>query len=56
VGISKFHISCSDSSMNGAEDCEKYLGNGKDDDPSLIDAWLLEGMKGDGGELKCSGI
>jgi hypothetical protein len=47
LGISEFHISCSDSNMNGVEDCGKNQGDGKDDEPALLNDWLLEGMKGD---------
>jgi serine-aspartate repeat-containing protein C/D/E len=54
LGVSQFHISCSDSSMNGPEDCGTAQGNGKNDDPNLVDGWLLEGIRGDGGELQCS--
>jgi len=41
--------------MNGSEDCGKELGDGKNDDPGLINDWKLEGIKGDDGELQCSG-
>jgi hypothetical protein len=47
LGVSRFHISCSDGNMNGIEDCGKALGDSKDDDPSFINDWLFEGMKGD---------
>jgi hypothetical protein len=47
LGTSEFHISCSDDNMNGVEDCGKNQGDGKADDPALINDWLLEGMKGD---------
>jgi hypothetical protein len=47
IGESKFHISCSDDSMNGSEDCFKRQGDGKGNDASLINDWLLEGMSGD---------
>ncbi len=46
IGESKFHISCSDDEMNGAEDCGKRQGNGKGDEAGLIDDWLLAGMSG----------
>jgi hypothetical protein len=47
LGVSEFHISCSDSEMNGPEDCGQPQGDGKDDDPALLNDWLLEGMAGD---------
>jgi hypothetical protein len=47
LGVSEFEIACHDSSMNGVEDCGKQEGDGKYDDPSLINDWLLEGMEGD---------
>jgi serine-aspartate repeat-containing protein C/D/E len=52
LGTSRFHISCSDSSMNGVEDCGKNLGDGKDNDPTLINDWLFHGMSGEL-ELSC---
>ena len=33
--------------MNGIEDCDKPEGDGKSNEPSLINDWLLEGMSGD---------
>jgi hypothetical protein len=53
LGTSEFKISCHDSAMNGVEDCGKPQGNGKDDDPSLVNDWLLEGLVGDE-ELQCT--
>jgi hypothetical protein len=46
LGESEFHISCSDGSMNGVEDCGRNQGDGKGNDPGLINDWLLEGMSG----------
>ena len=54
LGESKFHLSCSDSNMNGSEDCVKPQGNGKDDNSSNLDDWLLEGIQGEGGVLDCT--
>ena len=54
LGSSQFHISCSDKNMNGVEDCNKDQGNGKKDDPGLIDTWLLEAIIGDDGTLDCT--
>ena len=33
--------------MNGPEDCGQPQGNGKGDDPVLLNDWLFEGMSGD---------
>ena len=49
IGSSEFHISCSDDDMNGPEDCGKLQGDGKGNDSSRINEWLLEGMEGDNG-------
>ena len=55
IGISRFHISCSDSGMNGPEDCGLPQGNSKDDDPVFLNEWLLEGLVGSNGvALQCS--
>jgi hypothetical protein len=53
VGESKFHVSCSDPDMNGSEDCNTFQGNGKDDDSSLVNLWLLDGMTGVNGSFEC---
>ena len=47
LGVSQFHTSCLDQNMNSIEDCGRNLGDGKNDDPGLINDWLLEGMVGD---------
>jgi hypothetical protein len=47
LGVSQFHISCSDDDMNGPEDCGNAMGNGKGDDSKLVNDWLFEGMAGD---------
>ena len=54
LGVSEFHISCSDSDMNGVEDCGKNEGDGKSNDPTLINDWLLEGITGANAELECT--
>lgn len=54
LGQSKFHLSCSDEQMNGPEDCGNLLGNGKDDNSSLINIWQLEGIVDAGGTLNCT--
>jgi hypothetical protein len=68
-GQSKFHLSCSDDDMNAdndndaqeqlpglSQDCGKFQGNAKDnDDASLINDWLLEGIvDADGLVLDCT--
>jgi uncharacterized repeat protein (TIGR01451 family) len=54
IGESKFHLSCSDPDMNGVEDCGRNLGNGKNNDPALINDWLLEKIVDSGGVLDCT--
>jgi len=55
-GVSTFHVSCSDSAMNGPEDCGLPLGDGKSDDKGL-NLWLFEGMAGTNGVgLNCSAL
>ncbi len=44
LGTSVFHLSCSDSEMNGAEDCGKRQGDGKGNDSSRLNDWLFEGI------------
>jgi hypothetical protein len=46
IGESMFHVSCSDDDMDGVEDCGKNQGDGKGNDPGLVNDWLLEGMSG----------
>jgi hypothetical protein len=53
LGISVFHMSCSDPNMNGTEDCGKAEGNSKNDDPGLINDWELEEIIG-GSSLNCT--
>ena len=53
-GESKFHLSCSDSEMNGPEDCGKYAGDGKSDEAGLINDWRFEGLEGEGLVLDCT--
>jgi hypothetical protein len=54
LGLSTFHISCSDRTMNSADDCGSRQGNGKNDSAGYIDDWLFEGMVGQGGALDCT--
>lgn len=55
AGSSKFHVSCSDSAMNGPEDCGTAQGDGKDNDSSNLNLWQLKGMEGTNGiGLDCS--
>ncbi len=53
LGISTFHLSCSDVDMDGSEDCGKAAGNGKTTSTSFINTWLFEGMGGNGLTLTC---
>ena len=49
-GQSIFHLSCSDSEMNGSEDCGKPQGNGKSNEDDKYDnVWLLDGLTTDKG-------
>jgi hypothetical protein len=52
-GLSQFHISCSDLDMDGSEDCGTMLGDGKSNDSSFVNDWLLDGMQGEQGEFVC---
>jgi len=54
LGESKFHLSCSDPDMNGIADCGRGQGNGKHDDPLLINDWVLEGMVDSDETLNCT--
>jgi hypothetical protein len=54
IGTSIFHLSCSDQDMNGPEDCNARQGDGKSNDASLLNDWLLEGIVDAGGELDCT--
>ncbi len=54
LGESEFHLSCSDDDMDGADDCGKRQGNGKGNDASLINDWILEGMVDSAGTLDCT--
>jgi len=54
IGTSQFKVDCSDHSMNGIEDCGKENGNLKDNQPSLINDWLLEGMVDSDETLACT--
>jgi hypothetical protein len=54
IGFSNFHLSCSDPDLNGVEDCGKSQGDGKNDDPSLINDWLFEGVVDSDETLDCT--
>lgn len=54
LGESMFHLSCSDRDMNGPEDCGANQGDGKKNDPELINDWILEGMVDSQSTLDCS--
>jgi hypothetical protein len=67
-GQSTFHVSCSDDDMDGentndvqpqlpgkSQDCGKFEGNGKGNESSYINSWLLDGLvDADGKVLNCS--
>ncbi len=55
-GMSQVHVSCSDEEMNGSEDCGSNQGNGKNNDPSRINDWLLKGMEGENGAFGCPDV
>jgi hypothetical protein len=54
IGTSSFNYLCKDHSMNGIEDCGKSQGNGKYNDPGLINDWLLEGLIDNDETLECT--
>lgn len=54
TGESQFHLSCSDSEMDGADDCGRREGNGKSNDASLVNDWLFEGMVDSDETLDCT--
>jgi hypothetical protein len=53
LGESTFHLSCSDSGMDGADDCGTPQGDGKDKAGFLND-WLLEGLVDSDETLVCT--
>jgi hypothetical protein len=53
-GESKFDLWCNDPSMNGIEDCGTNNGNLKQNDNTLYNLWLLEGMVDSDEVLKCT--
>lgn len=53
IGNSTFHLSCSDSDMNGGEDCGKREGDGKGQS-GFINDWILEGMVDTQTNLNCT--
>lgn len=54
LGESKFHLSCSDEEMNGAEDCGKRQGDGKNNEADKLNDWLLEGVIDNTATLDCT--
>ena len=52
IGNSTFHLSCSDSDMNGPEDCDKREGDGKGQ-IGYINDWIFEGMSGASHGFNC---
>ena len=53
LGRSDFHLSCSDSDMNGPEDCDKAEGDAKGL-LGFINTWIFNGMSGGGKTLDCN--
>ncbi len=53
LGNSTFHLSCSDSDMNGPEDCGKPEGDGKGGS-GYINTWAFEGMAGASQGFECT--
>ncbi len=53
LGVSTFHLSCSDADMNGADDCGKPQGDGKGKIGFLND-WLLKGLVDSDETLVCT--
>ncbi len=53
IGESKFHLSCSDDEMDGAEDCGNNEGDGKGNDAGLINDWILAGMVDSQSDFNC---
>ena len=54
LGVSEFHLSCSDEDMNGPEDCGKRQGDGKSNDENYINDWIFEGMIDSDETLDCT--
>ena len=54
LGTSVYHLSCSDSEMDGADDCGKRQGDGKGNDSSRLNDWLFEGMVDSDETLDCT--
>jgi hypothetical protein len=55
IGVSTFHVSCSDIDMNGPEDCGKPAGDGKGMcGGGMINTWKFEGMAGNDQVLNCT--
>ena len=44
IGESQFHVSCSDSTMDGPEDCGSAQGNGKQNIATYINDWRFVGL------------
>jgi uncharacterized repeat protein (TIGR01451 family) len=53
LGESTFHLSCSDSDMDGPEDCGKAAGDGKGKG-SFLNTFVFDGMAGSGQRLQCT--
>ena len=58
LGVSAFHLSCSDENMNGSEDCDKYEGDLKVTSgyTGKINDWVFKGLAGDSAALNCMNL
>jgi hypothetical protein len=54
IGQSTFHLSCSDDTLDGPEDCGSAQGDGKRNDPAYLNLWKLEGLGGNGQSFSCT--
>jgi hypothetical protein len=44
IGESQFHLSCSDTAMDGPEDCGSPQGNGKTNIATYLNSWTFVGL------------
>ena len=44
IGEPRFHVSCSDSTMDGPEDCGSAQGNGKQNIATYLNLWQFVGL------------
>ena len=53
LGLSTFHVSCSDDDMDSADDCNKPEGDGKGL-TGYLNTWILRGMQDSDETLVCT--